>query len=446
MPLQRAADYGDVMDAYPNLLLGGRYRLLRLLGSGGEGQVWLGHVEGLGTAVAVKILHSGAAFVGREGHREIEALCRLQHPRIVPLLDAGFDRGQRYLVLPFIDALTLREWLTDRQALSVEATLRLAREVVTALEHAHRAGVLHNDLKPSNIFLTGDGALLSDFGAAVGVENTLSVGHPGELAGTMAYLAPEVLAGARPSVASDIYSLGLVLYESLTGSLPWRGRGGGEVAVHRLSAPLPSVREARPDIPEALDAAIQKALSIEPSQRFRSAAAFAAALEVADGPTVRLAPRPHHRASPKPRGIPIVAALVATLLVLSVIAGVTADKLNGDDGTHDQTSSRGDTLSSDASAMSTSFLARILRSEAIASSAATAVPEASAITPPPTTSTSDPTPEAEPAVTPSPVASGDQPAAQPAAGQNNGSQAGGNGNSGRGNEKPDKPAKPKKAR
>lgn len=251
-------------------ILAERYALIRLLGQGGFADVFLAEDVTDGTRVAVKRFRDSSA------DREVNAAKRLSHPHIVRLLNSGQDDGQRFLVFEYVEGETLRERLKTGGPLPEDEAIRLAAELSSALDHAHAHGVLHNDLKPENVILGPNGAQLLDFGAARSLRDTVSIGDPEQLAGTLAYIAPEVLEGEDPTERSDIYSLALVLVEALTGRVPSVMRPGA-----RGGSPLPEFGLA-PLPPLLIDA-----LSASPEERPQSAGALAAALNGA-APTVRL--------------------------------------------------------------------------------------------------------------------------------------------------------------
>jgi serine/threonine-protein kinase len=259
--------------------LAARYQIQRELGQGGMAKVFLAHDRKYERAVAVKVLRPDlAADMGATRFlQEIQIAARLHHPHILPLYDSDQADGLVYYVMPYIEGDTLRQRLARERQLPVGEALQIAREVADALNYAHGAKVVHRDIKPANILLGSGHALVADFGIAraIGAAQT-SAGH---VIGTPAYMSPEQIDG-DPNLdgRSDIYSLGCVLFEMLAGEAPFRGSSLTAIIAHRLSAPAPSVRAFRELVPEAVDAALRKAMAVLPADRFTTAAQFAEAL------------------------------------------------------------------------------------------------------------------------------------------------------------------------
>jgi serine/threonine-protein kinase len=275
-------------------LIAGRYRLVRLLGSGGMAQVWEAVDETLGRGVAVKVLHphlaADATFV-RRFRQEAIAAARLTHPGIVGVYDTCSDGVHESIVLELLDARTLRDVLDERGTLDVESTRRIGLRMLDALEAAHRCGLVHRDVKPSNVLLCTDGRVkIADFGIAKADDQT-ELTREGSLVGTAAYLSPEQLTGDPLDGRSDLYSLGVVLYECLAGRVPFKGDSGAAIALARLHHTPLDPRQYRTDIPASLAATVMRALSRDPHSRFADAAEFRAALEwVHDDPAERPLP------------------------------------------------------------------------------------------------------------------------------------------------------------
>ena len=259
----------------------GRYRLDHLIGSGGMAQVWEATDAVLGRKVAVKVLHPhlgvDEAFV-RRFRQEAIAAARLNNPGIVGVYDTCTDGGHEAIVMELLDATTLRQLIDERGALDPDTTLRIGLRLLDALEAAHRAGLVHRDVKPSNILLCNDGRVkIADFGIAKADDQT-ELTREGSLIGTASYLAPEQLTGGPVDARADLYSLGLVLYECLTGRVPFDGDTGAAVALARLHTTPTDPRRLRADVPPRLAGAVMGALARDPDDRFASAAAFRAAL------------------------------------------------------------------------------------------------------------------------------------------------------------------------
>jgi len=298
--------------------LADRYAIDRELGHGGTATVYQAQDLKHGRAVAVKVLRPElAAALGAERFlREIEIAARLTHPHILPLHDSGEAGGFLYYVMPFVEGESLRDRLNREPQLPVEEAVRIAREVATALSHAHGHNLVHRDIKPENILLSGGEAVVADFGIARAIvaagadkltDTGLAVGTPG-------YMSPEQATGAdHLDGRSDVYSLGCVLYEMLVGHPPFLGTTAQEVlARHSLDA-VPPLRTIRPELPPALERAVVKALAKSPADRFATATAFIEALTRAG------APPPFARRAARP-GVFVaagVAALVAGYLLLA---------------------------------------------------------------------------------------------------------------------------------
>jgi eukaryotic-like serine/threonine-protein kinase len=259
--------------------LAARYTLQRELGQGGMAKVFLAHDLKYERAVAVKVLRPDlAAEVGPARFlREIQIAARLHHPHILPLYDSDQVDGLVYYVMPYIEGESLRQRLARERQLPVSDALQIAREVADALSYAHSCNVVHRDIKPANILLDAGHALVADFGIARAMgSGESSTGH---IIGTPTYMSPEQIDGSQYlDGRSDIYSLGCTLFEMLVGQPPFRGMTVTAIIANRLSAPVPSPRDFRELVPEAVDAAVKRAMSSLPADRFTSAAQFADAL------------------------------------------------------------------------------------------------------------------------------------------------------------------------
>jgi eukaryotic-like serine/threonine-protein kinase len=276
-------------------LLGERYRLDELIGRGGMASVWRATDTVLGRDVAVKRLHSG--LLADEEHaerfrREALLVARLSHPNLVHLLDRGEDAHGPYLVMELVEGENLKTRVRREGPLPPEEAARICAQVGRALAYAQAQGVVHRDIKAQNVLLTPDGGVkLADFGIARSLE---SDGQPGltrtdMLVGSADYLSPEQADGRPIDARTDVYSLGIVLYECLTGQVPFRGDGFVAVAMKHCGEPLPDPRAASPAVPDWLAAVTMRAAAKDPAHRYPDAAAMVAALEAgADGGTAVL--------------------------------------------------------------------------------------------------------------------------------------------------------------
>ena len=264
-------------------LLADRYTIERILGRGGMAVVHLAEERKHQRKVAIKILRQDISIsVGAERFlREIGIAARLSHPHIVPLIDSGQSEGLLYYVSPFVAGGSLRDRLDRERRLPVEDAVRIASEVGTGLDYAHRNGFVHRDVKPENILFADDHALLADFGiahvaSAPGVE---PITKSGVALGTPEYMSPEQAAGDdEVGVSTDIYALACVVYEMLAGHPPFKGSSAiATMAKHVTEKPRP-LRSLRPEVPSAIEHAVMRALSKMPSQRYATVAEFTAAL------------------------------------------------------------------------------------------------------------------------------------------------------------------------
>ena len=271
-------------------LAGGRYRIEDVLGRGGMASVYLARDKELDRPVAVKVLAEHLAdqptFHDRF-LREARLAAQLSHPNIVQVFDVGEEDGSLFIVMECVEGSTLADELKERGRLDPDEVVDLALQICGGLEHAHAAGLVHRDIKPQNLLLRPDGTVkIADFGIARAAETT-RLTQIGSVLGTAAYLAPEQALGEEVTAAADLYSLGCVLYELLTGRTPYVFETLPELVVKHREEVIPPVRELRPEAPERLEAAVMHALARNPEYRPESAAALAEELAVAspDPPT-----------------------------------------------------------------------------------------------------------------------------------------------------------------
>ena len=271
----------EVVLAGPGTVLAGRYTLERELGRGGMATVFLALDQRHKRSVAVKILRPQiAALLGSQRFlREIEIAAHLTHPHILPLHDSGESGDLLYFVMPFVEGESLRERLERDGPLPLEVALRITREVADALGYAHAHGVVHRDIKPGNILLEAGHAVVADFGIAraVTVEGD-DLTSTGLIVGTPSYMSPEQVAGGQVDARSDLYSLGCVLYEMLTGSPPFSGPNAQAVAALQVRERPASLESILPSTPASVVRAVEIALEKHPDDRFRTADTFVDAL------------------------------------------------------------------------------------------------------------------------------------------------------------------------
>jgi eukaryotic-like serine/threonine-protein kinase len=340
-------------DTLINTLFDGRYRVVRKLGSGGMADVYLAEDEELGRRVAIKILNDRHAndeqFVERF-RREAKNAAGLSHPNIVSIYDRGEAEGTYYIAMEYLDGRTLKELVLARGPLPIGDAIAHTRNVLGALRFAHRKGVVHRDIKPHNVMADADGRLkVTDFGIARAGASQMT--EAGSIIGTAQYLSPEQARGSAVDQRSDLYSVGIVLYELLTGTVPFTGDSAVEIAMKHLSDTPQPPSLKRPDIPPDLDMIVLRALAKNPEDRFQTAEEMDAELErvahgagvtteTADAATAVLSgtmlssaptaitpprrppvPRPSYRYDePPPRRRPFWPWLLALLVV--VLAGV----------------------------------------------------------------------------------------------------------------------------
>ena len=263
--------------------LAGRYEVDREVGRGGMATVFLARDRKHDREVALKVLHPElAASLGSERFlREIQIAARLQHPHILPLYDSGQAGTLLYYVMPFVEGESLRDRLDRDKRLPVEDAVKLGRDIAAALDYAHRHGVVHRDIKPENVMLHEGEAIVTDFGIAkaVSAAGGERMTQTGMAVGTPAYMSPEQAMGeGEPDGRSDVYSLGCVLFEMLTGEAPFTGSTPQALITKRFTDPVPSVRAARKEVTGELEVVVTKSLAREPAERFDSAALVAQAL------------------------------------------------------------------------------------------------------------------------------------------------------------------------
>ncbi|TMK54434.1 MAG: serine/threonine protein kinase [Actinobacteria bacterium] len=261
-------------------LIGDRYEITGLIASGGMGAVYRARDKVLDRTVAVKVLKNGGddpEFVAKFKAEATNA-ARLSHPNIVQVFDFGYENGQPYMAMEFVDGQNLREILSARHVLRPDVAARIALQVASALEHARRNGLMHRDIKPENILITTDGVVkVADFGLSRALAESRAT-QANVLMGTAAYLAPEQVQGETVDHRADIYSLGIVLFEMLTGKLPFGGDSPVVVAYKRVAEDVPSAMSINPGVPRELDVIVARATGRAASSRFATAGQMVEAL------------------------------------------------------------------------------------------------------------------------------------------------------------------------
>jgi eukaryotic-like serine/threonine-protein kinase len=264
-------------------VIAGRYELERQIGRGGMSSVFRARDRLLERTVALKILHEhytdDADYVERF-RREARSAAQLSHPNIVTVIDRGEHAGRQFIVFEYVDGQTLKDLVRAKGPLPIRRAVEISLQIARALAYAHSQGLVHRDVKPQNVLLNGDGqAKVTDFGIARSLDVT-SVTMPGTVLGTSDYIAPEQATGEEVEAHSDVYSLGVVLFELLTGEVPFPSDNFVAAALRHVNEPPPSVVERRPEVPLRLAALVERALAKDPDERYRSMDALIADLEV----------------------------------------------------------------------------------------------------------------------------------------------------------------------
>ena len=329
----------------PDRLLHGRYRLVTPIARGGMAEVWEGIDDVLTRPIAVKVLHTHLAndeALRERFRREAIAVARLAHANVVATFDTGEDEGSAFIVMELVRGRNLRQLLEEHGVIDAATTTAIGVQVAGALQHAHDAGIIHRDVKPANI-LVCDGEAgsplqvkVADFGIARAVaQDGADLTQPGTILGTAKYLSPEQVQGVEPDARSDIYALGVVLYELLTGRAPFDADTEMATAMaHVHNEPL-TPRQVRAGIPRSLESVVTRAMAKDPEKRFPDAAAMASALRSLDFgddavPSVVRDPTPPSGMAPSFRQTErtwlVPAAVIVALAVGLVVVGIALSK------------------------------------------------------------------------------------------------------------------------
>ena len=251
-----------------------RYQIIRLIGEGGMANVYLAHDTILDRDVAVKILRGDLAgdekFV-KKFQREAISASSLNHPNIVELYDVGEDNGQYFIVMEYVDGKTLKSLVKKRGALTLPKVIDIMLQLTSAIAHAHDSYIIHRDIKPQNVLILDNGMVkITDFGIATALNNH-ELTETNSVMGSVHYLPPEQANGNGATVKSDIYSLGILMFELLTGKVPFKGDNAVEIAIKQMKTPIPSVRKYDEDIPQSVENVILRSCAKNPKNRYDSA-------------------------------------------------------------------------------------------------------------------------------------------------------------------------------
>ena len=324
----------------PGEVIADRYELEELVGTGGMSSVYRARDRLLERYVALKVLHPHYAddeeYVERF-RREARSVAQLSHPHIVTVIDRGEDGGQQFIVFEYVDGENLKQFVDRTGPLPTRRAVELALEIADALAFAHEHGLVHRDVKPQNVLLTPDGdAKVTDFGIARSLDVEHGLTQTGTVLGTSNYLSPEQASGKATTASTDVYSLGVVVYELLTAEVPFPGENFVAVAMKHINEPPPDLLEKRPDVPLRLAAAVDRAMEKDPARRFPTMDQFAWELRqclaeldapdaertfIAQSPVLREG-RPHRVRAARSR-VPLYVVL-ALAAVAAIIVGILA--------------------------------------------------------------------------------------------------------------------------
>ena len=251
----------------------GRYQIIRTIGEGGMANVYLAYDTILDREVAVKILRGDLAsddkFVKRF-QREAKAASSLNHPNIVEMYDVGEDDGNYFIVMEYVEGRTLKSLIKKRGALGLREAVDIMLQLTSGIAHAHDSYLIHRDIKPQNVLIMEDGRVkITDFGIAIALNNA-ELTQTNSVMGSVHYLPPEQANGSGATIKSDIYSLGILMYELLTGKLPFKGENAVEIAIKQMKEQIPSLTKQNPMIPQSIENIVLKATAKNPKNRYDS--------------------------------------------------------------------------------------------------------------------------------------------------------------------------------
>ncbi|AMB98973.1 hypothetical protein AWM75_02710 [Aerococcus urinaehominis] len=268
----------------PGQIIDDRYEIIDLIGTGGMADVYLAYDPILARQVAIKFLRVGShnlhdAIIRFQ--REANAVSEINHPNIVNIYDVGIDRNVQFIVMEYVDGLDLKTYIQTYQPLPIDQACDITLQILAGIQAAHQQGIIHRDLKPQNIKIKDDGQVkVMDFGIAT-VSSETSITRTNAIIGSVHYLSPEQARGAMATAQSDIYSIGIVLFELLTGTIPFEGESAVTIALKHFQEPLPDIRDYRADVPNALINVVQRATAKKVTERYRTTAEMISDLQTA---------------------------------------------------------------------------------------------------------------------------------------------------------------------
>lgn len=329
-------------------LFAGRYRILKSIGRGGMADVYLARDLILDNEeVAIKVLRTNYQtdqIAVARFQREARAMAELTHPNIVAIRDIGEEDGQQFLVMEYVDGFDLKKYIQDNAPLSNNEVVRIMNEVLSAMSLAHQKGIVHRDLKPQNILLTKKGTVkVTDFGIAVAfAENSLT--QTNSMLGSVHYLSPEQARGSKATVQSDIYAMGIMLFEMLTGHIPYDGDSAVTIALQHFQKPLPSILAENKSVPQALENIVIKATAKKLTDRYKTTYEMGRDLSTALSSTRHREPKLVFNDTESTKTLPKVTSTVSSLTTEQLLRNQkqakTTEKITPDSASNDKTKSK----------------------------------------------------------------------------------------------------------